>query len=337
MKYYLGVDAGGTKTHCLVGDGAGGVLGFGKGGAGNYEVHGVDAARVEIERAVQGALDEAGLSLSDIAGVGLGIAGADLPEDYVMLEEAIFSPLFGDIPTVFRNDSMGCLRGGTRKPVGIVIACGTGCVCAGVNGAGEETRVGGISEDFGDKVSGTELGIEGLKMVWRYRDGIIGETALVDLFLERSGCPDVDALFYKFYREEMGYSDLEPMAQLVFEAAAMGDVVACDILEDGGRYLGMMVNAVARKLNMTGERFEVVMAGSVFKGKSPVMKDSMRLVIHDVCPYAELVMPVYEPVVGTLLLGMEQELEVDDGIYSALTTALEAAEAKYGVSFKTVD
>ena len=219
MRCYLGVDAGGTKTHCLIGNEAGAILGFGKAGSGNYESHGVDAARDEIEKANQEALACAGLTLSDISGVGLGIAGADLPEDYTMLEATTFTPLLGDIPRTLRNDSMGGLRGGTRKPYGIVIACGTGCVCAGVNMAGDETRVGGISEDFGDKISGTEIGIEGLMAVWRYRDGIIKETALVDLFLKRSGCADVDALFYKFYRNEMKYDDLQPMAQLVFEAA----------------------------------------------------------------------------------------------------------------------
>lgn len=334
MRYYLGLDAGGTKTFCLVGDEAGHVLGFGRAGAGNYEAYGVREAEAEIRKAVGAALGAAGLHLEDISGIGMGIAGADIPEDYDMLERAIFTPLFGATPRVFRNDSMAGLRGGTRDPFGIVIACGTGCVCAGVNRAGGEGRVGGINEDFGDMVSGSSIGIEGLKSVFRYRDGIIPETLLVARFLERSGCKDVDELFHKMYKEEISYLDLEPMAPLVFDAASAGDPAAADILEWGGRYLGKMVNACARRLEMQQESFDVVMAGSVFKGGSPVLADAMTTVIHRECPKARMMMPIFEPVVGALLLGIELDMIVTEAMYSAFTEALDKAETHYGVRFK---
>lgn len=335
MRYYLGLDAGGTKTFCLVGDEAGRVLGFGRAGTGNYEGYGLAAADKEIRRAVDTALQEAGLTLSSLSGVGMGVAGADIPEDYVMLEEELFAPLFGAIPRVFRNDSMAGLRGGTRDPFGIVIACGTGCVCAGINRAGEETRVGGINEDFGDMVSGSSLGTEGLKAVWRYRDDVIGKTLLVDKFLERSGCRDVEELFYKMYKRQITYVDLEPMAKLVFDAAYEGDNAASDILEWGGRYLGKMVNACAHRINMCRDTFDVVMAGSVFKGISPVLVDAMSTVIHRECPHARMVMPLFEPVVGGLLLGMELDAKIDDAVYATLGGELARAETKYQVRFKS--
>lgn len=335
MRHYLGLDAGGTKTFCLVGDESGRILSFGRGGTGNYEAFGVEPALAEIRKAVDGALAEAGLTLKDIAGIGMGIAGADIPEDYVMLEKEIFTPLFGKIPRVFRNDSMAGLRGGTREPKGIVIACGTGCVCAGVNAGGQETRVGGINEDFGDMVSGSSIGTEGLKAVWRYRDGIIGKTLLVDKFLEKSGCADLDAFFYEAYKGRITYEHLQPMAKLVFDAALEGDRTANDILEWGGRYLAEMVNAVARKLEMGRDTFDVVMAGSVFKGSSPVLIDAMRTVIHRECPYARLVMPAFEPVVGGLLLGMELDATITEAVYQTMSEALERAEAKYQVRFKS--
>ncbi len=333
MRYYLGLDAGGTKTFCLAGDEKGNVLGFGRAGAGNYEAYGVEPAYNEINKAVDGALREAGLALEKINGIGMGIAGADIPEDYTMLEREIFTPLFGAIPRAFRNDSMGGLRGGTKDPFGIVIACGTGCVCAGKNRAGRETRVGGINEDFGDMVSGSSIGTEGLKAVWRYRDGIIGKTLMADLFLEKAGCKDLDELFYKAYKGQITYDDLQPMAKLVFDAAYQGDAAACDILEWGGRYLAQMVNAAARLLDMCRDSFDVVMAGSVFKGVSPVLVDAMRTVIHRECPNARLVMPLYEPVVGALLLGMELDQPVSEAVYETLSEGLARAEQRYQVRF----
>jgi N-acetylglucosamine kinase-like BadF-type ATPase len=333
MKYFLGLDAGGTKTFCLIGDETGTVKGFGRAGTGNYEYEGVEAAALENKKAVQAALADAELTLSDIAGIGMGIAGADVPDDYVMLEREIFTPLFGSIPRNFRNDSMGALRGGTREPYGIVIACGTGCVCAGINPAGMETRVGGLGEEFGDKCSGTQIGREGLREVWRARDGIVPPTLLTSLFLKRSGASDVDELFYRIYRKQTTYADLEPMAKLVFEAAVEGDRSACDILEDGGRYLGTMVNGAVRRLNMELEAFEVVMAGSVFKGTSPVLVEAMRTEIHRIAPKASLTMPRFEPVVGALLMGMELTTRISEAIYANLGNSLRTAGLRCGVSF----
>lgn len=335
MRYYIGLDAGGTKTFCLAGDEYGNILGFGRAGAGNYEAYGVEPAFNEISKAVGDALTEAGLRLEDIHGIGMGIAGADIPEDYTMLEREIFTPMFGAIPRAFRNDSMAGLRGGTKAPFGIVIACGTGCVCAGKNRAGQEMRVGGINEDFGDMVSGSSIGTEGLKAVWRYRDGIIGETLLAGLFLEKAGCKDLDEFFYKTYKGQITYDDLQPMAKLVFDAAYQGDATACDILEWGGRYLAQMVNAAARHLDMCRDTFDVVMAGSVFKGTSPVLMDAMATVIHRECPNARLVMPLYEPVVGGLLLGMELDKPVSEEVYATLSSGLAHAESRYQVRFSS--
>ncbi len=334
-RLYLGLDAGGTKTFCLIGSETGEVLGFGRGGPGNYEVAGVPAADNEIRRAIDAALAEAGCTLDDLSGAGLGIAGADLPQDYTMLERELFTPLFGALPRVFRNDSMAGLRGGIRSPYGIVIACGTGCVCAGRNRAGEETRVGGLSEDLGDAVSGESIGMEGLRAVWRARDGVVPPTLLTERFVARAAVADVEALFQGYYDGAITFADLQPAAKIVFIAAHEGDAAACDILEWGGRYLGRMVNACARRLNMQQDAFEVVTAGSVFKGSSPVLVDAMRTVIHRECPRATAVMPEFEPVVGALLLGLELAGPVGGDTYTTLAPALDRMAAAHGVSFRS--
>ena len=331
-QYFLGLDAGGTKTYALVGNEKGEILGFGRAGTGNYEVRGVDAARDSIESAVRQALKTAGIRSEELSHIGMGVAGADLPEDYEMLEREIFTPLFGELPRVFRNDSMAGLRGGVRGPYGIVIACGTGCVCAGINAQGEETRVGGINEDFGDVVSGTSIGYRALQAVFQARDNILPLTLLTELLVERAGCQDIEELFIRMYREEISQEDLEPIAPLVFQAARQGDVAACDILEWAGRFLGQTVAAAARRLHMQDQAFDVVMAGSVFKGDSPILKDALALTLHRDCPDARLVMPTYEPVVGALLLGLDQLGTMDAAFYDRLNQSLMQASTRYNVA-----
>lgn len=336
MPYYLGLDAGGTKTFCLISDETGAVRGFGRAGTGNYEYDGVEPAARENRKAIEAALADAGLTLADISAIGMGVAGADVPEDYEMLEREVYTPLFDGIPRTFRNDSMAGLRGGLREPFGIVIACGTGCVCAGRNRNGDETRVGGLGERFGDITSGSSIGRDGLQAVWQARDNILPDTLLTGLFLERSGCADIEAFFYARYRDELPDSALEPMAPLVFEAAAQGDTAACNILTRHGNYLGLMVNGAARRLGMERDQFHVVMAGSVFKGNAvtPLLADCMRETIHRVCPGALPVMPMFEPVVGALLMAMERELTITEPVYENLTQHLKQAEARHGVAFQ---
>ena len=334
MPHFLGMDVGGTKTYALAADEGGTILGFGKAGCGSYEYHGTEAAARENEAALSAVLEESKLALADISAVGLGVAGADLPEDFEMLEGKIYTPLFGAIPRRFKNDSMAALRGGTRADHGIVIVCGTGSVCAGRNASGEETRVGGLGPEFGDRCTGVGIGEDGLRAVWRARDGIQAPTLLTKKFVERSGLADVEELFRAAYRRTLPTDALEPKAKLVFDAALEGDSAARAILREGGAYLAAMVNAVAAKLRMDSDRFEVIMAGSVFKGESPELIDALKDGIRDQCPDAECRWPAFEPVVGALLMAFEEAGSLSEAVYKGLEASLPLLENRYGITLR---
>lgn len=332
--FYLGLDVGGTKTLCVIGDETGRIVGFGKAGTGSYEYHGVEKAATENKNAVRAALADAGLSIKDLAAVGMGVAGADLPQDYEMLDEKIYAPLFGDVRRVFKNDSMAGLRGGSRRPFGIAIVCGTGSVCAGRNPGGEEGRVGGLGPAFGDACTGRTLAEEGLRAVWRARDGIIAPTLLTEKFVERAGCIDVNDLFERVYSGDLGLSNLEPASKLVFDAAVDGDQAACAILREGGRYLGAMVKALAGQLKMTSIDFELITIGSIFRHTCSVLRDAMEGAVQPACPRVRVKSPLFEPVIGALLLALEGVVELDDVFFDNMMRETDSAEAKYGIQLK---
>ena len=72
---YLGVDIGGTKSHAMLADQVGRVVGFGEGGAGNYETVGWEGLRQTLHDIVEGALSSAGAAKEQIRGAGFGIGG----------------------------------------------------------------------------------------------------------------------------------------------------------------------------------------------------------------------------------------------------------------------
>jgi N-acetylglucosamine kinase-like BadF-type ATPase len=93
-------------------------------------------------------------------------------------------------------------------------------------------------------------------------------------------------------------------APLVFEAVRRGDPVAQNLLEWISRELGGLAVGVIRQLHIEREAFEVVLAGSFYRG-SPRIADWMRETIHAAAPLAELVSLEAPPVAGAALLGME--------------------------------
>src|SRR5215207_3134038 len=90
MKFMLGVDGGNTKTLALVARDDGVILGTGRAGCGDiYGASSPAAAIAEIENAVNAALREAGIEHDELSAGAFSLAGADWPEDFNLLEDAM--------------------------------------------------------------------------------------------------------------------------------------------------------------------------------------------------------------------------------------------------------
>ena len=90
-RYFLGVDTGGTKSHALITDEDGKALGFGQAGSGNHEDVGYEGLVATLQSITKRALSSAGISPSQVAGAGFGIAGYDWPSERQPTLESIAS------------------------------------------------------------------------------------------------------------------------------------------------------------------------------------------------------------------------------------------------------
>ena len=79
MAIFLGIDGGGSKTTCLIGD-ENSVLGTGTAAASNVVRVGEAQARASLASAIGQACTVAGLKPSQVTGVCVGLAGAARPE-----------------------------------------------------------------------------------------------------------------------------------------------------------------------------------------------------------------------------------------------------------------
>src|SRR4029450_8866388 len=117
------------------------------------------------------------VSADVIALVCCGLGGADLPEDFAMLQPALAHLNLG-ARVDLRNDTQVALRAGTHESWGVVLICGTGFNGAWRAPDGREIGFPGLGWISGDWGGAGTLAIEMVRLVMREDDGRGPPTAL---------------------------------------------------------------------------------------------------------------------------------------------------------------
>jgi N-acetylglucosamine kinase-like BadF-type ATPase len=297
----LGVDGGGSKTHALVADGHGEVLGFASAGRSNWEDIGLEAAGAALAAAVGGALAGARLSAGDLAASAFGLAGLDWDDDRPALE-ALLDPLGLGGPRRIDNDSFIALRAGTGRPSGVVVVAGTGHVAAGRNPAGQTFRTFGLGPMYGDFGSATDVACEAVRAVADAWTGRGPATTLSRLLPPLAGCAAPEELLRRLSR---GQVPLPEAAPLVLRQAEAGDPASRAIVLQAGAALGDAAAVVARRLGLAQDRFEVVLAGGLFASRNRLLETTLADTVGRVAPRATPVHLTCQPVVGAALEALE--------------------------------
>jgi len=316
MAYYLGMDAGGTKTNVIVTDESGTIVGKGKGGPGNHQT-GREAAFHSFRTGINAALADAGLTRDDIAYAVFGLAGADRETDFRILRPAVKS--LGFARDYICVDAAIAMRAGTSRPYGISLICGTGVNCVGMNKQGDVLQVGGFGYGYGDFGGGGDLKYEVFRSVIRAWDGRGPQTALTDLTLQMMGFESVEAMFNHVLDENVPLPN--DLARLLFPAVQAGDEVAREILEHQGTELGTAAKAAAIRLGMTQDDFEIVLAGSIVtRGEDDTIRNRIAEIVGEVAPGHTIVKLGMEPVVGAIFMAMDRDgVRVSKDVYDKLS------------------
>lgn len=303
MAYYMGIDAGGSKTYAVIINEQGIPVGMGKGGNGNHQLD-RDCAESSLQAATHQALLQAGLSKEQIRYAWLGLAGADREGDYAILRPIV--QRLGLPHTGISCDTTIALRAGTTRPYGVVIICGTGVNCSGINRQGETYQCGGFGYRFGDYGGGSDLSVEVFRSVIRDSEGRGKPTLLTGLLLAELGYPSVEDMVNDYLDQDKSLS--ADLAQLLFTAGRQGDAVAQGIVDKQGEELGLAAAATIRKLHMEQEQFDVVLAGSILTrgDEQDRLKQAILQQVKAAAPLCSLQTLTVEPVTGALILAMEQ-------------------------------
>jgi len=302
VKHFLGIDVGSSKTHALIVDETGESVGFGQSGGGNHQGVGYEGLARALRESFGQAREMAGLDEVSIAAAGFGVAGYDFPSDREGHLQTI-ATLGLSCPVDIVNDGLNGLLAGARRGIGVNVTAGSSNNCRGRGRDGKEGRIVGNGIMFGEFGGAYEIAARGLQMVnyaWIKR---IPPTALTQIYIQVAGARDEMDLMEGLSTNR--YHLFPHLAVRVIEAAREGDPSACDVIDWAGRELGWLAVAVARQIDMQDDEVEVIQSGSVFEAGDLLIKP-MRALVLEHCPRAQLIRLDGPPVVGAVILGMEQ-------------------------------
>jgi N-acetylglucosamine kinase-like BadF-type ATPase len=300
-RFFVGVDIGATKSHALAANEEGRAVGFGTAGPGSYEVIGWEGLQQALRTITDQALGSAGIQWEQVAGAGFGVAGYDWPAEWEPTRQAIESLGF-EAPYEFVNDAVIGLIAGASQGWGVAVTAGTSNNCYGRDRNGRQGRMTGCSQfgEYGGAVELVAKAVQAVAMAWTKRGPA---TRLTQLFCELVGATgEIDLLEGIALRRYYLSPDAAPR---VFQVAAEGDEVAQETIRWAGRELGSLAVGVIRQLGFEALEFEVVLSGSLFRG-GPMIIEPLQETVRAVAPGARTVRLTAPPVVGAVLLGMEQ-------------------------------
>jgi N-acetylglucosamine kinase-like BadF-type ATPase len=323
MDLVLGVDGGNTKTLALVAGSDGAILGTGRAGCGDiYGATSPAAAIAEIERAVDAALTEAGIQPVELSAGAFSLAGADWPEDFRLLEEAMRARGYGQNILVV-NDAMGALRAGSPNGTGVAVACGTG---AAIGARGTDGRVWHSS--FWQEPQGAdELSRHALRAVYRAELGIDPPTVLTERILPFFAARSVEEVLHQLTARDIPRTEnWRQLVRPLFAAADAGDITARQILISHGKALGDYAIAAARKVGLLEEPFTLVLTGGVLRHPSPLLRDALVARVREAISGVCAIQSRFEPVAGALLLALDlARIETNAALMERLETTLPGA------------
>jgi N-acetylglucosamine kinase-like BadF-type ATPase len=308
MKYYLGIDQGGTKTTAVLCDETGRILGSAKdnGLLINYLSDSEETYLKNIRSSASAALSMAGLSFPDISAVCGCLNGADWDFEYPTLEKNL-ARATSCKDAIVMNDCIGAMRAGTSSRECAVICIGTGLNAAVRNADGREF-IYGYFIDSADQ-GASSLGHSTLRKVMDRHIGLCGETLLTQLVLDFTGYEDPSKLLADL---TMGKYELQKkdLVECLLHAYLKEDREAVAIVDEFAKSVSRYVIAGLERFDMLTRPVEVIFSGGVLKDNGVLVSRALLQYIRQQAPNAVGVDARYEPVCGAVLTLLDRHYDM---------------------------
>lgn len=255
-----GIDAGGSKTECIIYDSAKDeLISRALAGPANYQVVGIDKAVFEIEKAVDYALKKA--DISKMPPFGIGMAGAGRESDREKISK-VLAQKTGLDRFFLTDDGDIALLGATGGKKGMVLIAGTGSIAYGLKEDGRKVRSGGWGPLIGDEGSGFWIGMEAIKRSVRSIEKREKKTSLVRMLKGELDFSNLKELIPFIHGQNLPRRKIASLVPEVFKLAQNNDMIALDIVDEAVEELSLLALSLKKRLNYN--EVELRAAGGLF-------------------------------------------------------------------------
>lgn len=304
MKYFLGIDGGGTKTAFLLTDETGKTAARLQCRGCSYKDYGMEAVAKGLKKGVLQCLEEAGADEGSLRGIAVGLPcyGESRRQDIKLKE--ILNKTFASIPHLITNDVEVGWAGSLGLKSGIHVVSGTGSIAFGKNSRRKAQRAGGWSSFFGDEGSCYWLGRRTMELFSKEADQRVSRGPLYEI-IRREFALEEDMDFVDLMESSYvpSRSRVASLQKLLLMAARAGDENARDLYRQAAGELGKMIAAVATGIALPGEGMDISYSGGLFHAGEYVLPYLKKYA--DGCG-GKLTAPRFTPAQGAVLLCGEQ-------------------------------
>ena len=298
MPYYLAVDAGGSKTEFLLAE-EDRELGRSLTGTIKRVNADADTAAHNLHQAIAELERTTGVSMKRVSRTCVGTSGNTVPLVTDWLREGFSGRVSGTLLLV--GDVEIALDAAFFGGRGVLVLAGTGSNVAARASNGQILTAGGWGPILADQGAGHWIGLEGLRRGFLARDE--GRpTKLLEAARRFWDLTTVDDLI-EFANTGFPQRYGSKFAREVVALADHGDVVAQEILEQGGKDLAYLVGLLVERMrSIEGSASElpaVAFAGSIL---THVERERSSIVqaLRSNYPEISIIEPPVDPVLGAL-------------------------------------
>ncbi len=299
MAYYLGIDGGGTKTRCVLGDETT-VLATAMAGGCSVIRHGEQHAREALHTAIRQVCATAGVSTDRISATCIGVTGAARPEIVAKIRGILTELIPEGNPSRVEvvGDNVIALEAAFGAGPGVIAIAGTGSIVYGRDAAGHTARAGGWGFAISDEGSGHWIGRRAISAILSAQDQGL-ETALTDMVFQAWKINTIDELVQQ--ANSTPPPDFPRLFPIVLRAAEEADAIACELLSDAGAKLADLATIVVHRLapDAPVAMLPVAMTGSVFR-QSLVVRQVFYNALQTSFPGIDVRQDPADPVEGAL-------------------------------------
>ncbi|HOA34022.1 MAG: hypothetical protein GXY95_01820 [Clostridiales bacterium] len=266
MKYYIGIDGGGTKTqYALFDENKNLISSVFTGGSNHENLEGSFSEAADIiHEGITNLLKENGLEYKDIEHTLMGLAGIDHPYQHDAMVDELEERGYSRFSIY--NDGFIVTKAGTDKKAAIGYNCGTGTCCNSIDSRGNMLQIGGFGDLSGDAGNGSWIAIRAFRLVYDEICLARHKSLITKLFTEKFGVKPERDEFLATIALLMGLKQEEYTRGLIdifFDAANAGDEVVLESIEEMADRGADFIAAHTKLQQFDDEVVDVVLSGSI--------------------------------------------------------------------------